>query len=415
MKNWAVAIGGAVLVSGCSSGADGGAIGGITLGNQGPTDASVADATRGDGSGPGTARGDSGCFAVPALTQVRFFPRPGEASRMVGGKIVGSNVSPTDGFVDIATIDSAPPDGAWTALPLPSPPPYRFVKYYGPAGSFGDVAELELDSASGPVTGSVFGTPSSDGVTHVPADAFDGDPSTYYEGGVPNDQYVGLDLASGHVTAAPTFTPPGGQFTQPTQVAIATTTPNATVRYTTDGSDPSNGTVYDVPLDIEATTTVRAVASAPCMVSSADAESFFSVGAPAKTAQSSFHMGNSLTGPIIYELPTVVGLQNTYSLDFHNCVTSGVDLSAFWVDDPPPGCYALGVNPLAAPPSGGIADPKAALADPTLLPSIDNLVVQPYAGTTCTPYSDATHTGDGAYAYDFYNLAKTANNPNVQL
>jgi hypothetical protein len=149
------------------------------------------------------------------------------------------------------------------------------------------------------------------------------------------------------------------------------------------------------------------------MLPSASAESLFTIAAASKKSQSSFHIGNSLTGPLIQELPTLVSMQSTRMLDFHNCVTSGVDVSDFWIHEP--GCYDLGVNPIPTPTDGGVADPKAALADPRILPPIDNLVVQPMAADTCTPYSDSTHTGDGGYANDFYQLAKTKNNPNVQL
>jgi hypothetical protein len=354
------------------------------------------------------------CFVLRPVEEVRLYPRAGQAARMQGGKIVASNESPTDGFVDIADLASAPPDGQWTALPVSSRATYRFVKYYGPAGSYGDVAELEFESGGARLAGSVFATPSADQATHTGQSAFDGDVTTYFEGAVSDNQYVGLDLAAGHVAATPVITPPAGAYASAQEVALGTATPGAVLRYTTDGSDPTSGAVYAGPFAVSSTTTVRAVATAPCMIASAIAESLYTIGAPTKTAQSSFHIGNSLTGPLISELPAVVATQSMFSLDFHNCVTSGVDVSDFWADMPPPGCYDLGVNPLPTPATGP-ADPKVALADPSLLPPIDNLVVQPFAVNTCTPYSDATHTGDAGYANDFYQLAKSKNNPAVQL
>jgi nucleoid-associated protein YgaU len=62
--------------------------------------------------------------------------------------------------------------------------------------------------------------------------------------------------------AAPTFTPAAGVYTSSQNVAIATTTEGAEIRYTTDGTDPSatSGTVYAGPVAVAATTTLKAVA-----------------------------------------------------------------------------------------------------------------------------------------------------------
>jgi uncharacterized repeat protein (TIGR02543 family) len=62
--------------------------------------------------------------------------------------------------------------------------------------------------------------------------------------------------------ATPTFTPPAGTYTSPQNVTISTTTPGATIRYTTDGSIPSPtvGTLYTVPVTISTTTTLKAIA-----------------------------------------------------------------------------------------------------------------------------------------------------------
>jgi AraC-like DNA-binding protein len=65
---------------------------------------------------------------------------------------------------------------------------------------------------------------------------------------------------SSSTVATPSFSPPAGAYTQP--VAISTTTPNATIRYTTDGSNPSqtNGTIYTTPIVLTASTTIKAIA-----------------------------------------------------------------------------------------------------------------------------------------------------------
>src|SRR5260370_5198569 len=56
------------------------------------------------------------CFTVPVVNLVRYYPRAGYADRMNGGRIVGSNVSPTDAFVDLATISQTPPDNQYSEL-----------------------------------------------------------------------------------------------------------------------------------------------------------------------------------------------------------------------------------------------------------------------------------------------------------
>ncbi len=58
-----------------------------------------------------------------------------------------------------------------------------------------------------------------------------------------------------------TFSAQHGFYSSPFQLLLTTTTPGATIRYTTNNSTPSatNGTVYSGPITISTTTTVRAV------------------------------------------------------------------------------------------------------------------------------------------------------------
>ncbi|HTB80693.1 MAG TPA: chitobiase/beta-hexosaminidase C-terminal domain-containing protein [Opitutaceae bacterium] len=60
--------------------------------------------------------------------------------------------------------------------------------------------------------------------------------------------------------AAPTFSPASG--TPPLSVTITSATSGASIRYTTDGSTPSEtaGTIYSGPVSISATTTLKAIA-----------------------------------------------------------------------------------------------------------------------------------------------------------
>lgn len=63
--------------------------------------------------------------------------------------------------------------------------------------------------------------------------------------------------------ATPTFDPAAGTYYAAQNVTISTTTPLATIYYTTDGSDPDNtDTEYTVPVAIAGTTTLKAIAYA---------------------------------------------------------------------------------------------------------------------------------------------------------
>jgi chitinase len=72
------------------------------------------------------------------------------------------------------------------------------------------------------------------------------------------------DVASGTYTitqqqvATPTFNPAPGSYTGSVTVSILCATNGATIRYTTNGSDPtSSSTVYSSPLTFTATTTLK--------------------------------------------------------------------------------------------------------------------------------------------------------------
>jgi thermitase len=71
--------------------------------------------------------------------------------------------------------------------------------------------------------------------------------------------------------AAPTFSPGAGTYTSAQSVTIGTTTGGASIRYTTDGSTPSEtaGTVYSRPIAVSSSMTIKAIAYAAGMADSA--------------------------------------------------------------------------------------------------------------------------------------------------
>jgi hypothetical protein len=83
------------------------------------------------------------------VTQVKYAPRAGWESRMVGGKIQASNSADfSTGVVTLFTITSTPATGVLTAQSLSNTTAYRFYRYIGPANSYCDISELEFDGGA---------------------------------------------------------------------------------------------------------------------------------------------------------------------------------------------------------------------------------------------------------------------------
>jgi len=85
--------------------------------------------------------------------------------------------------------------------------------------------------------------------------------------------------------AGPTFSPAEGSYTAVQTVTIATSTEGAQIRYTTDSSAPSStsGTVYTEPVQVSATTTLRAVAYKTGWNDSPVASATFTISSAAQT------------------------------------------------------------------------------------------------------------------------------------
>jgi uncharacterized protein (DUF1800 family) len=81
---------------------------------------------------------------------------------------------------------------------------------------------------------------------------------------------------------APVFAPPPGTYPGPVAVTMTTTTAGATIYYTTDGSSPSRKTspVYKTPLQLKATTTLKAFAFKKGLAASAVTSGVYTVSGP---------------------------------------------------------------------------------------------------------------------------------------
>ncbi|MCU0468886.1 MAG: chitobiase/beta-hexosaminidase C-terminal domain-containing protein [Arcicella sp.] len=86
-----------------------------------------------------------------------------------------------------------------------------------------------------------------------------------YSGVVGQTYYVDdvrLRTSVASTVANVTFSPAGGTFSTPQNISLTTATAGATIRYTNDGSNPTTttGTIYTSPINVSATTTIKAIA-----------------------------------------------------------------------------------------------------------------------------------------------------------
>lgn len=85
--------------------------------------------------------------------------------------------------------------------------------------------------------------------------------------------------------AAPSFSVPGGTYESAQSVTITSSTPGATIRYTTDGSEPGSGSpVYSGAINVSSSLTIRATAYADGFQSSPVATSAYVIGTAASGA-----------------------------------------------------------------------------------------------------------------------------------
>ncbi len=100
-----------------------------------------------------------------------------------------------------------------------------------------------------------------------------------YESGMTDSSIASATYTIQSVVATPTFSPNGGNYTAAQSVSISTTTSGALIRYTTDGSTPTEtaGTVYSSPITVSATTTINAIAYASGMTDSAVASATYTI------------------------------------------------------------------------------------------------------------------------------------------
>ena len=90
--------------------------------------------------------------------------------------------------------------------------------------------------------------------------------------------------------AKPTFSPDGGSYEDAQIVSISSATSGATIRYTTDGNDPtSSSTAYSSPINISSSTTLKARAFKSGWTESSIASAAYTINATETVATPTFN------------------------------------------------------------------------------------------------------------------------------
>ncbi|MCB5286384.1 MAG: formylglycine-generating enzyme family protein [Candidatus Cloacimonetes bacterium] len=108
--------------------------------------------------------------------------------------------------------------------------------------------------------------------------------------------------------AIPVFTPVAGTYVSSQTVSISCATADATIRYTTNGSEPNESSpVYSTPLTVASTTTLKAKAYKAQWSASETATALYTITTPegfVYVPGGSFTMGDTRGGGFSSELPT---------------------------------------------------------------------------------------------------------------
>jgi len=103
------------------------------------------DAASGNGDWVGL---DFGAGVSNVIMQIKYCPRSGFESRMVGGVFQGANQANFSDAVTLFTVSTQPTAGAFTSVTITNATAFRYVRYLAPNSGFGNVAELEFDGYS---------------------------------------------------------------------------------------------------------------------------------------------------------------------------------------------------------------------------------------------------------------------------
>jgi hypothetical protein len=330
----------------------------------------------------------------PAVTSIRFYPRAGQASRMLNGRFTASNEGATTGFETIAEIKEIPKDGEWTELKLLKPVRYRFLKYEAPPNSWGNVAEIEFLSGAQKIQGQPFGTTGSraNGGNDF-SKALDGRVETFFDGAEGDNQYVGIDLGPAAQAAPPDFSPKPGRYAESQMLAATSATPGVSIRLARGGGTPDreHGELYTGPVKLDKSGVIAAIAYGDELAASPVVVAAYRIGQGAADSRlvRTFHTGNSLTDTVDGWLKPMAESAGR-PLDFHRFTVPGAPTEWLWTH-----------------PGSGFGDSRYAEAFFAFAP-IDHLITQPFAGHGRSVENETFYSGH------FFELCRQSS-PEVSL
>lgn len=224
------------------------------------------------------------------ITRIRFHPEPGDKQELVGGIFSGSNTVGTEGYTPLVEIQTVPPANEWSELSFENKSPYRYLRYVAPHGSSGLPTEIEFWNDQKMVS-SLNYNPATKSI-----DIHGKGKVCYQETGRLN-WFVYLDLEEAGTCKKPEIVPMGKVCSGPIQVTMTSSTPNSTIRYTLDGTVPSdsNGLTYSAPITVDHVTTIQAVTTAEGIGPSPVAQSIYMFNPVTQPELYTLHVGNSLT------------------------------------------------------------------------------------------------------------------------
>ena len=115
---------------------------------------------------------------------------------------------------------------------------------------------------------------------------------------------VTLTIGSSSATGTPTFSPGGGTYSTAQSVTLTSSTTDAAIYYTTDGSTPTTSSiVYRGPVSVSTTTTLKAIAISPGYPQSAVASAIYTINssvAATPAATSTITIAEATQGATVY-------------------------------------------------------------------------------------------------------------------
>jgi hypothetical protein len=243
-----------------------------------------------------------------------------------------------------------------------------------------------------------------------------------YVAGVKNLTVYGL-LSLAPATAAPTFSPLPGGYTTAQTVSLSDTTSDATIYYTLNGTTPTtSSSVYSGPINVPATTTIKAIAVAPGLNNSPLAVGDYTV--QLLTAGISFVQVNSATPQTAQTTVSVPYAAPQFTGDLNVVVVGWNDVShtVSSVKDSEGNVYTLAVGPTQNSTNGlsqAIYYAKNIAAAPaganTVTVTFSGAAAYPdirileYSGVSLTGPVDITSSGTGNSASSSTTAVTTTN------